>query len=129
MTEQQTFTIDQLAVSPLNVRFNEEDCKAVDALAASIVEEGLIHGLTLHTIEGEPEWARLADGTWASTPAGAVAGLSARRSTTVALPATIRSLARSGICPKPKSYCYRLRRTCTAASCAANSRDTSAARQ
>ncbi len=66
MTEQQTFTIDQLAVSPLNVRFNEEDCKAVDALAASIVEEGLIHGLTLHTIEGEPEWARLADGTWAS---------------------------------------------------------------
>lgn len=65
MTEQQTFTIDQLAVSPLNVRFNEEDCSAVDALAISIVEEGLIHELTLHTIEGKPDWAKLHDGSFA----------------------------------------------------------------
>ena len=37
MTHTENFTFSELAVSPLNVRFNEEDCAEVDALAASIV--------------------------------------------------------------------------------------------
>lgn len=53
----QIFSIDQLAISPLNVRFNEEDCEAVDALQASIVAEGLIQSLTLHPVPKGAKWA------------------------------------------------------------------------
>lgn len=63
MNDIQTFTWNELAVSPLNIRFNEEDCAAVAPLAASIVENGLLEPLLLHTIEGEPAWAKVGDYT------------------------------------------------------------------
>lgn len=56
--EQLSFTFDQLAVSPLNVRFNEEDCAEVEALAASIVGEGLIQPLSLHPAPKGCAWAK-----------------------------------------------------------------------
>lgn len=56
--EQLSFTFDQLAVSPLNVRFNEEDCAEVEALAASIVGEGLIQPLSLHPAPKNAAWAK-----------------------------------------------------------------------
>lgn len=56
--EQMTFTFDELAVSPLNVRFNEEDCQAVEALSASIVEQGLIQSLSLHPVPECADWAK-----------------------------------------------------------------------
>lgn len=56
--EQLSFTFDQLAVSPLNVRFNEEDCAEVEALAASIVGEGLIQPLSLHPVPRGSAWAK-----------------------------------------------------------------------
>ncbi len=52
-----TFTLDQLAISPLNVRFNEEDCAAVEALSASIVAEGLLQPLVLHPAPTGADWA------------------------------------------------------------------------
>ncbi|MEM6907199.1 MAG: ParB/RepB/Spo0J family partition protein [Pseudomonadota bacterium] len=50
-------TITDLAVSPLNVRFNERDACAVDALAASIVAEGLLQPLLVHPAPTEADWA------------------------------------------------------------------------
>ncbi|WP_375290880.1 ParB/RepB/Spo0J family partition protein [Qipengyuania sp.] len=54
---ERSFTLDELAISPLNVRFNEEDCAAVEALQASIVAEGLIQALTLHPVPPGADWA------------------------------------------------------------------------
>ncbi len=51
------FTLEQLAISPLNVRFNEEDCAAVEALSASIVAEGLLQPLVLHPAPKGADWA------------------------------------------------------------------------
>lgn len=65
MTSTRTFTHEELAVSPLNVRFNEEDANAVTALAASIVQDGLIQPLTLHTIKGKPDWSKI---DWIRSP-------------------------------------------------------------
>ncbi|MFA7604515.1 MAG: ParB/RepB/Spo0J family partition protein [Novosphingobium sp.] len=42
------FTIDQLCVSPLNVRINERDANAVEALAANIEARGLLFPLIVH---------------------------------------------------------------------------------
>lgn len=47
----------QLAISPLNVRYNEEDCAAVEALAAAIVREGQLQQIVLHTAPAGAEWA------------------------------------------------------------------------
>ena len=47
-----TFTHDQLVKSPLNVRTNDEDANAVDALSASIVAEGLLAPLVVHPLDG-----------------------------------------------------------------------------
>ena len=58
MTHTENFTFSELAVSPLNVRFNEEDCAEVDALAASIVGEGLIQPLALHPVPKGAKWAK-----------------------------------------------------------------------
>lgn len=52
-----TYTHDQLAISPLNVRYNEEDTAAVGALSASIVEQGLLQRLLIHPAKGNPDWA------------------------------------------------------------------------
>ena len=54
-----TFTLEQLAISPLNVRFNEEDCAAVEALSASIVAEGLLQPLVLHPVPEGADWAEI----------------------------------------------------------------------
>jgi ParB/RepB/Spo0J family partition protein len=66
MTEQRTYTHAELAISPLNVRYNEEDCAAVEVLAASIVEEGQLQQLLLHTAPKGAKWAGKAKyGVWA----------------------------------------------------------------
>lgn len=66
MTEQRTYTHAELAISPLNVRYNEEDCAAVEVLATSIVEEGQLQQLLLHTAPKGAEWAGGAKyGVWA----------------------------------------------------------------
>ncbi|WP_338445923.1 ParB/RepB/Spo0J family partition protein [Pelagerythrobacter marensis] len=66
MTEQRTYTHAELAISPLNVRYNEEDCAAVEVLAASIVEEGQLQQLLLHTAPPKAKWAGKAKfGVWA----------------------------------------------------------------
>lgn len=51
-----TATVDQIVVSPLNVRKCDEDAQAVDALAASIAHVGLLEPLIVHPCAGEP-WA------------------------------------------------------------------------
>ena len=51
------FTLDQLVISPLNVRFNEADCAAVEALSASIVAEGLLQSLVVHPVPPKAKWA------------------------------------------------------------------------
>lgn len=51
------FTIDQLAISPLNVRFDEVAIEKVDTLRQQIVAEGLLQGLTLHPAPAGAEWA------------------------------------------------------------------------
>ncbi|MDG6079782.1 ParB/RepB/Spo0J family partition protein [Erythrobacter litoralis] len=43
--------LDQLVVSPLNVRTNEEDATSVDALAASISAHGLLFPLVVHDLD------------------------------------------------------------------------------
>lgn len=47
----------ELAISPLNVRYNEEDCEAVEALAAAIVREGQLQQIVLHTAPAGAAWA------------------------------------------------------------------------
>lgn len=53
----QVFTIDQLAISPLNVRFNEVAIEKVDALRAQIVAEGLLQPLVIHPVPKRAKWA------------------------------------------------------------------------
>lgn len=60
------FTIDQLAISPLNVRFNEVAIEAVEALQRQIVAEGLLQGLTLHSAPKGAAWAKRDSGSPAS---------------------------------------------------------------
>lgn len=51
-----TFIHADLIVSPLNVRFNESDANAVEALSASIVAEGLLQPLIVHPIPDGVDW-------------------------------------------------------------------------
>jgi ParB family chromosome partitioning protein len=53
-----TFTLADLAISPLNVRFNEKDANAVEALSASIVEQGLLEQLLIHPAPDGAKWAK-----------------------------------------------------------------------
>lgn len=53
-----SFTLADLAISPLNVRFNEADANAVEALSASIVEQGLLEQLLIHPAPEGAKWAR-----------------------------------------------------------------------
>ncbi len=52
------FTLADLAISPLNVRFNETDANAVEALSASIVEQGLLEQLLIHPAPEGAKWAK-----------------------------------------------------------------------
>lgn len=52
------FTLADLAISPLNVRFNEADANAVEALSASIVEQGLLEQLLIHPAPEGAKWAK-----------------------------------------------------------------------
>ena len=52
-----SFTLADLAISPLNVRFNEKDANAVEALSASIVEQGLLEQLLIHPAPEGAKWA------------------------------------------------------------------------
>ena len=52
------FTLADLAISPLNVRFNEADANAVEALSASIVEQGLLEQLLIHPAPEGAKWVR-----------------------------------------------------------------------
>lgn len=52
------FTLADLAISPLNVRFNEQDANAVEALSASIVEQGLLEQLLIHPAPENARWAK-----------------------------------------------------------------------
>ena len=61
-----SFTVDQLVVSPLNVRTNREDAEATEALEASIAAHGLIEPLIVHPLEGDGEDGGGADGTGAA---------------------------------------------------------------
>lgn len=51
-------TLADLAISPLNVRYNESDANAVEALSASIVEQGLLEQLLIHPAPEGAKWAR-----------------------------------------------------------------------
>ena len=53
-----SFTLADLAISPLNVRFNEQDANAVEALSASIVEQGLLEQLLIHPAPEGAKWAK-----------------------------------------------------------------------
>lgn len=57
-----SFTLADLAISPLNVRFNEKDANAVEALSASIVEQGLLEQLLIHPAPEGAKWAQRAKG-------------------------------------------------------------------
>lgn len=52
------FTLADLAISPLNVRFNKADANAVEALSASIVEQGLLEQLLIHPAPEGAKWAK-----------------------------------------------------------------------
>lgn len=52
------FTLADLAISPLNVRYNESDANAVEALSASIVEQGLLEQLLIHPAPDGAKWAK-----------------------------------------------------------------------
>lgn len=58
-----SFTLADLAISPLNVRFNEKDANAVEALSASIVEQGLLEQLLIHPAPEGAKWAQRAKGS------------------------------------------------------------------
>ena len=47
-----TLSIDQLRLSPLNVRTNEADASATTALEASILAEGVLQSLSVHPMRG-----------------------------------------------------------------------------
>jgi len=47
-----TLSIDQLRLSPLNVRTNESDASATTALEASILAEGVLQSLSVHPMRG-----------------------------------------------------------------------------
>lgn len=51
-------TLAELAISPLNVRYNESDANAVEALSASIVEQGLLEQLLIHPAPEGAKWAK-----------------------------------------------------------------------
>lgn len=51
-------TLADLAISPLNVRYNESDANAVEALSASIVEQGLLEQLLIHPAPEGAKWAK-----------------------------------------------------------------------
>lgn len=57
MTDRLVFAAEDLVVSPLNVRFNEDAITHVEALAASIVAEGLLQPLILHPVPEGADWA------------------------------------------------------------------------
>lgn len=58
-----TLTIDQLRLSPFNVRTNEEDASATDALEASLLAEGQLHALQVHPMRGRKDrWCVYAGG-------------------------------------------------------------------
>ena len=48
-----TFTHDQLILSPLNVRTNQEDANATEALEASIEAGGLLYPLIVHPVRDD----------------------------------------------------------------------------
>jgi ParB family chromosome partitioning protein len=58
------FTLADLCVSPLNVRTNQEDTEATDALEASILKTGLFNPLLVHPLsaDGAAPWGVLAGG-------------------------------------------------------------------
>jgi ParB/RepB/Spo0J family partition protein len=51
-------TLADLAISPLNVRYNEKDANAVEALSASIVEQGLLEQLLIHPAPEGAKWTK-----------------------------------------------------------------------
>ncbi|WP_174293433.1 ParB/RepB/Spo0J family partition protein, partial [Sphingomonas bacterium] len=58
-----TLTIDQLRLSPLNVRTNQVDQAATSALEASIKSEGLLQSLSVHPMRGNGKmWGVFAGG-------------------------------------------------------------------
>ena len=58
-----TLTIDQLRLSPLNVRTNQVDQAATSALEASIKSEGLLQALSVHPMRGNVKvWGVFAGG-------------------------------------------------------------------
>lgn len=52
MSDSMNLRHDQMSISPYNVRENVEDMNEVEALAASILENDLIHAVTVHPWQG-----------------------------------------------------------------------------
>jgi ParB/RepB/Spo0J family partition protein len=62
-SDQRTYaTIDELCLSPFNVRTNEEDATATDALERSIAKYGVIMPLVVHPMRGSKKMGVLAGG-------------------------------------------------------------------
>lgn len=58
-----TLTIDQLRLSPFNVRVDERDTSDIGVLAASILEKGLIQAINAHPMRGQVrQWGVFAGG-------------------------------------------------------------------
>ena len=60
MSDPLNLTLADLAISPLNVRFPEKDAETVEALSASIVEQGLLEQLLVHPAPEDGPWAERA---------------------------------------------------------------------
>lgn len=57
-----TLTIDQIELSRLNVRTNQDDANAVASIEASILELGLTHPINLHPLAGSKKFGVFAGG-------------------------------------------------------------------
>ena len=67
----QTVTIDQICVSPLNPRRNDEDVNDTAWLEESILAGGLIYPLLVHSMHGyEPSWPDDSNAKWGAFEGG-----------------------------------------------------------
>lgn len=57
-----TLTIDQIDISPLNVRTYRPDIEDTSALEESILERGLIQPIAVHPMRGSKRWGAIAGG-------------------------------------------------------------------
>ncbi|HET9512085.1 MAG TPA: ParB/Srx family N-terminal domain-containing protein [Sphingomonas sp.] len=57
-----TLTIDQIDISPLNVRTYRPDIEDTTALEDSILERGLIQPIAVHPMKGSKRWGAIAGG-------------------------------------------------------------------